>query len=122
MSSQPKPRFVRSANDGQLGRLEEHDGKLMVRLDRPGENIWQVYSANNWLEEPEERPLGVAQVARIAYFADRELRLAQGEFASSVKDWLSLQEDARAKWIASGPPKSSELRRMLYCAIREVLG
>lgn len=114
--------MVRSRLDGQLGEMVERDGIKVVKLDRPGEDLFRPYSPEGWITESEHRPLNPSQISRIAYEADRALRLASGHLSSQVKDWLSLKDEDRIKWIKDGPPESDSRRCDLYDAIIVTLG
>lgn len=90
---------VRNGNDGQLGFLVEHEGRIAVRLDRRETTILP-YSEHAWLPDKEAR-LTTAHVARIAYEADRGLLEAKGTYG--VKGWRELTENVRLDWIRGLP-------------------
>lgn len=111
---------VRSLRDGQLGYLIETDsGSIAVRLDRKAENRIVPFIAAEWRPDKELR-LQPMQIARVAYEADRALRLVTGEYG--VPDWLSLKEATRLDWAAKGLPDSApDLRRSLHRLIIKAL-
>lgn len=105
--------------DGQIGHMVEmEDGRQGVKLDRgtgvTSENIVVPYRKEQW--EPVEEPrLQAMQIARVAFVADRALRLGRGEYG--VAEWDSLRESPRVDWLRNGPPKEDDQRRRLYAAI-----
>lgn len=114
-------RWVRSAVDGQLGYLVEDGGGVRVRLDRPREEIYKRYDPHQWPDAEDTRDLSKMQIARITYEADRAYRLACGEAASVVKDWISMKDEERIQWLKRGramPP----VRHNLRAAIEGVIG
>lgn len=106
--------LVTRRSDGQLGRLVEIEGRPMVRLDRPGQELFEAYDERHWLPA-EKRPIGPMQVKRVCYEADRALRHARGEYG--VKQWEALPEHER---IRMGTPADPE-RGALWDAITEAL-
>jgi hypothetical protein len=110
---------VRSLRDGQLGYLVETDeGALAVRLDRKAENRIVPFVAAEWTPDRETR-LSPMQVARVAYEADRALRLVTGEYG--VPDWISLKEQTRLVWSKGLPEGANEIRAAVYRAVLKVL-
>lgn len=118
---------VRSVKDGQLGYVVESDegrGGMAVRLDRKNETRLVPYNARDWL--PDERArLTAMQIARVAYDADRALRLVTGEYG--LPDWVSLKEPTRIAWSkalqleAHATDESAVIRAALYRGILKVL-
>jgi hypothetical protein len=104
--------------DGQRGHVVlMDDGKLGVQLDRNAEKLvfpLNKRAADEWVVDERAR-LGPMQVARIAYGADRELRMARGEYGA--KEWMSLSERERMAWMQAGAPESDSDRRRLYAAV-----
>jgi hypothetical protein len=110
---------VRSLRDGQLGYLVEGEtGALAVRLDRKAENRVVPFVPSEWTPDKETR-LSAPQIARVAYEADRALRLVTGEYG--VPDWISLREPVRLAWAKGLPAGANEIRTSVYRAILKEL-
>jgi hypothetical protein len=106
---------VRRTTDGQLGFLIEEDGKQRVKLDRrTGETV--PYHPTTWVPDVAPR-LNEAQLSRILYGADRELRIARGEY--SVLEWTRMHERDRVGWKL--PETADATRQAMSKAIRQVL-
>jgi hypothetical protein len=120
---QPVIRKNGAIRDGQRGFVVQmDDGGLGVKLDRAAENL--VFPLNErvpdeWVPDTRSR-LQPMQLARVAYGADRELRIARGEYGA--KDWMSMAERDRIGWMQAGPPLSDLDRRGLFDAILLTLG
>lgn len=117
---------VRSTRDGQLGYVVQSDegAGLAVRLDRKQENRVVPFNPREWVPDEKAR-LTAMQIARVAYEADRALRLVTGEYG--LPDWVSLRENIRLSWLkglqleASATPESAAIRAALYRGILKVL-
>ncbi len=114
---------MRRRNDGQLGfvveRPADDGGGLGIQLDRRAEKIVFPYSTQLWAVDEGTR-LTPSHVARIAYAADRELRMARGEYG--VKEWTAVPEKERMSWMARLPAGADAERVKTYAAIRGALG
>lgn len=112
---------VRSRSDGQLGFVVEHEGQKMVRLDRGqriGAEIRLVpYDENQWQPAPRDK-LAAMGVARVAYDADRALRLARGQYG--IPNWIDLRDQGRS-WLNGPPGDADDERKALYVAIKKVI-
>jgi hypothetical protein len=92
---------LRRVTDGQRGFLviDPETQRKSVRLDRGtklGTDQSTVpYSVHAW-EEDVEVKLTPDQIRRVAYAADRELRIVRGEY--SVKQWIDLKDQERVGW------------------------
>lgn len=119
----PKPserRYYRNARTGDLGYLVERDGKDVIRYDRPNEEILRPYRQDEWIVEREHRKLTAAQIAHVAFEADKKLCLFIGLPNQANREWLSMKDEERIRWIKDGP--SSGLARMhLFGAIKFAL-
>lgn len=111
---------VRSLMDGQIGHtVETEGGGLGVKLDRANENRVVAFNPNLWVAD-EKPPLGPMQVTRVAYEADRALRIARGEYG--VAEWIAVKEAAKVSFMQAGPEKGADpIRRKLNAAILAVL-
>lgn len=110
------------SRDGQRGHVVQmDDGGLGVQLDRAAERLIVPLTERNRTEwAPDTRSsLQPMQMARVSYGADRELRIARGEYG--VKEWMNLAERDRVAWMQAGAPASDADRRRLYLAITAAL-
>lgn len=109
---------VRSTRDGQLGKIvESAEGGLAVRLDRR-EEMLVPYRPQTWV--PDERAKFTAmQIARVAYEADRALRLVMGEYG--VKDFVSLKDAERVATMKGPVAPDGSVRRLLFKAVSMAL-
>lgn len=112
--------YYRSRQDGQRGYMVRRNGKDVIRLDRPMEEIIKPFN-ESWTPDNQVYPLNEHQVARVAFVADRALCGAMGKHDLSRQDWLSLHEKARLKWMKDGP-NSGDVRDDLFDAIMGTLG
>ena len=62
--------YYRSAEDGQRAYLVKRNGKDMVRLDRPMEEILRPLDGS-WRPDTQTYPFTAHQVAEVAFAADR---------------------------------------------------
>lgn len=111
--------LVRHRVTGDLGYLVKRSGKVMVRLDRPAQEILRKHDAD-WIEEERQLPLAQIHVARVAFEADRALCAALSMHEHARKTWNQLSDPERHAWIAKGPVAPIE-RRALYRHVREAL-
>jgi hypothetical protein len=111
--------YYRSAEDGQRAYLVKRGGKDMVRLDRPMEEILRPLDGS-WRPDTQTYPFTAHQVAEVAFAADRALCRTMGKHLDAGKEWLSLKEQARIKWMEEGP-STGDIRDDLYDAIMGTL-
>jgi hypothetical protein len=115
MATDPPPlRWYKSKRDGQLGYMVERHGREMIRLDRPAQDLVEPYSDALWEPVSSERPVNRAQVARIAFAADRALCQMLALHGEVRKEWVGLTDKERAAWVANGPPADPPMRQALY--------
>lgn len=103
---------------GDRGYLVRRAGKGMIRLDRPMEEIL-FKDVGDWVEDVEHRPMTVAQVAQIAFDADRRLCFYIGRHEQSKKEWANLRDKEKQFWMMKGPSETP--RKELYAGIFSVL-
>jgi hypothetical protein len=127
VSEDPKPSdrvYYRSAKDGQRAYLVRREGKDMLKLDRPMEEILHRIDLENltgWVPDVQLHPLTKHAVGKVAYDADVALRRAMGiHMKPQETEWLSMKEQDRIKWMESGPA-SGDVRMDLYDAIMGTL-
>jgi len=113
----PKVRWYKRKSDGQLGYMVDQHGREAIRLDRPAQVIVEPYTDSKWEPVSAERPVTKAQVARIAFAADRALCLMLALHGEARKEWVGLSDKDRIEWVANGPPADPPLRRAMYQAI-----
>lgn len=116
--------YYRSAKDGQRAYLVRRNGKDMLRLDRPMEEILHPIDLENspeWRPDVTTPPLTPHAIAAVAFAADRALCKATGvQLKSHQTEWLSMKEQARIDWMNEGP-KTGDIRDDLYDAIMGTL-
>lgn len=113
-------KLVRDKLTGDLGYLVKRSGKLMVRLDRPNQEILKRYSEDGWQDEETQRPLAPIHAAKVAFEADRALCAALSMHEHAKKDWSKLSDGERHKWLSQGPVAPLE-RTALYRAVMDIL-
>ena len=110
--------YYRHVREGQRGFMVERDGKQLIKLDRPNEEILRPFREHEWMLDREARPLNKHQIGKVSFEADKALCEALGEYDGSKRDWLSLTDEKRIRWIERGPPPGP--RKELYNAICKV--
>lgn len=100
---------------GDRGYLVRRDGVDYVKLDRPNEEILKRHNGE-WHKDEEHRPMTTAQIAQVAYEADRKLCFFLGKHERARKEWVSLSDKERIAWMREGP-KEPGPREELYVAI-----
>lgn len=113
---------VSRVSDGQRGRVVMHEGRKLIRIDRPPatkgmDDPLVPLDLNLWERSDERPPLGKMQIARIQWDAVKSLRRCRGEYG--VRDWESVSDDDRATFAAL-PPLEPEQRRV-WEAVRTAL-
>lgn len=111
--------WYRNAATGDRGYVVRRDGKAMIRLDRPHQEILKRLD-ETWIEEDATRPLSPIHIARICFEADRALCAALGDMQKARADWQKLTDHQRQAWITQGPARPAQ-RAVLYSAIRQVM-
>lgn len=116
--------YYRSARDGQRAYLVRRGGKDMMRLDREMEEILHPVDLANmheWRPDNQVHPINTHQLAQVAFAADRELCRVLGKPVEARREWLSMKEQDRVKWMQDGPD-TGDIRDDLYDAIQGTLG
>lgn len=112
--------YYRSSQDGELGWVVDRGGVRYIQLNRPMEEILRPWNGGaNWVPEVERRPINKAQLAKVCFEADRALCHALGIVDQSKKEWASLTDIERIRWMEKGP-KGTE-RGAVWLAIHHVL-
>ena len=118
---EPKDReYFRNRQTGELGYKVIREGVSKIRKDRPMEDLCTPYSDTQWKPEEERRPLTEYQLARIAFAADKEVCTFLGLHERSRREWLSMQDGERSRWVQDGPSEEDDAtpeRVMLYESI-----
>jgi hypothetical protein len=107
--------YYRHVREGQRGYRVQRDGKDLIKLDRPSEDIVVPFREHEWMLDRESRPLNAQQVARASFEADKAICEAMGLHLESRRDWRNMTDEQRIKWITQGP--AAGLRRQVYDAI-----
>lgn len=108
--------YYRSRQDGQRGFMVRRDGKDMIRLDREMEEILHPMDMNVWKADVQIHPINAYQLAQVAFAADREFCRVTGRTMEGKREWLSLKEKERVKWLQDGPD-TGDVRDDLHDAI-----
>ena len=89
---------------GDRGYLVRREGRDVIRLDRGSHEDIRTYNQHDWKPDETYRPLTRMHLAAIAFGADRVLCGYVGRHEQARKEWLSLRDEERAKWLKDGPP------------------
>ena len=118
--AEPARSYYRHRQDGNLGYLVQRQGRLYVRLDRPGDPAERPFHDAEWIAEEEVRPLTRMQVARVAFEADKMLCISFGLHKEGRAEWMNLRDDDRIAFMQEGPkdPKRSELWSVIIETLR----
>lgn len=115
--------YYRSRKDGQRAYLVRRNGKDMLRLDRPMEEILHRIDIENhpeWELDVKIPPLSLHAIAAVAFAADRALCKATGvQLKAHQGEWLSMKEQDRIAWMNEGP--KGGIREDLYDVIMGTL-
>jgi hypothetical protein len=112
--------YVRSTKSGDLGWLVRRDGKDVVKLDRPFQEIVVEYNVDEWPQEMDHRPIPHARLVKMAFEFDRMLLRELGDHERARKDWHQLSEEQRKAWIEKGP-KNPPIRAIMYRTLMDTL-
>lgn len=116
--------WYRSATSGQRGWKVLRGKNVYIKIDRPEQDIEQLWREGDWIAEKERRPLTKWQIAKVSFEADRELCRVLGLVAASKREWHSLKEEIRQDWMREGPAGSTAeatMRQALYDTIMDHL-
>lgn len=105
---------------GDFGWKVWRNGVEHIKYDRPGTDHVVKYRSAEWKERTERRPMSPAQLAQVAFEADRVLCERLQLFDKAKKSWTGLEARERAAWIERGP-KGHPDREALYQAIWSTL-
>lgn len=111
--------YVRSDGTGQLGWLVRRGGEIMVKYDRPNQDIVVKHSAA-WVQIVDHRPCSHAQIVQVAFEADKMLLKLLGMHDKARKEFRDLAEKQLVAWLEEGP-KNPPIRSILYRTILDVL-
>lgn len=115
----PEPRdrvWYEHRQTGDRGWMVRRDGKDWIRLDR-GPRVERLQPVNPaaWRQVNDYRPMTEHQLAQVAFEADRKLCFFLGQHERSRKEWESLSDKARIRYVKEGP--GGDHRQVLYDAI-----
>lgn len=101
--------FYRHRDTGELAYLVKLDGKLKLRMNRPGETILKAFSEELWVKEEAARyDLAPMQRAKVAFAADKELCMLLGLPTLARRDWLKMRDHERIAWMSNGPEPTGD--------------
>jgi hypothetical protein len=103
---------------GDRGYLVRRGGVDMLRRDLP--QSFPQTLGSDWVKDDNYRPLAIGQLARVAYNACQELNQVMG-YAGEKRDWLSLPDEERARWLSGTGPDGGREAKLLYKVIWKVL-
>lgn len=109
--------WYRRASDGQKGYFCRRGGKDYILLDRPMEEVLLPFRKREWISDSQTRPLTKAQVAFIAFEADKAMCQVLGQFELARRDWQMLRDQERLDFIKDGPdatgPRALQWRALM---------
>lgn len=106
--------YLRHSSTGDLARVVEHEGQMMIKPDLPGSPVY--YPITRWREfniEEHPKKLPPGSWARVAYDADRALCEMHPELRRQ-KEWLNLGAMEKAAWIERRVKFDNIIRLELY--------
>ena len=112
--------YVRSSRTGDRGYLVRREGKDVVRLDRPMQELL-FPKGPEWVADEFGSLLLESQVAHICFAADRAICGAVGLHMESRKGWQDLSDAERLKFLGDGPPRTQVVRGVVYDAIKAAM-
>lgn len=122
--SEPPPKlgtYLRHNRTGDLARVVEKDGKMMIKPDLPGSPVYYPMTRlHEFNVEVAPKKLPPGSWARVAYEADRALCEIHPEMKRQI-EWNSLHPLTRAAWIERRFKFDSVLRLELHNLIADFL-
>lgn len=94
--------WYRHRESGDLAYLARVGEKLMLALDRPGQQILKKLT-DDWVEEHSRYELMPMQRALVALEADKALCKLLGLVPQSRRDWTMMRPVERQAWLENGP-------------------
>lgn len=108
--------YYRSKMTGDRGWLVRREGKDLIRLDRPMEEL--LRPLHGWQRDEEALLLPASQAAQVAFEADRALCRIYGLHAEARKTWADLKDKERIAFINDGiDDREHPVRSEVYTAI-----
>lgn len=108
--------YYRDIRTGDLGYMVRRNGRDLIRMDRPAQEILRQFSTLQFTPDNDYRPISKVIIQKIAFVADRELCRALGMHNLAAKPWDSLKQKEQVDWLENGP-QHPEVRQKLYQAI-----
>jgi hypothetical protein len=100
--TEPVPKigtYLRHELTGDLVRIVEHEGKMMIKPDLPGSPVYYPMTRlHEFIVQEQPKRLPPGSWARVAFEADRALCEVHPEFKRQP-EWISLHPVAKAAWI-----------------------
>lgn len=114
-------RYYRDSQTGDRGYFVVREGRDMIRLDRPmEERLYPV--SDRWEREHDYRPLTPAQIAQVAFTADKELCRFLGLHEDARKDWSMQPERERIRFMHHGPVATGVRLEMFHSIVSLLTG
>jgi hypothetical protein len=112
--------YYRNNQTGQRAYVVMHNGQQMLMLDLP-HGVLQRLDTSAWTLALESRPLTPADVARVAFAADRQLCRLLAIY-QHVKDFKDLTGQQVVAFATLGPGKTAHPARIaLWRAITDAM-
>lgn len=115
--------YYRDATTGDLGWMVWRKGIAHIHLDRSQDKIERKYVAEHWTLDREPVPFTLGQVAQIQFAADCKVCYYTGKMLLARRQWQTMPEAERLKFMKDGPDDKSENqeRRKVFLAIQVAL-
>lgn len=113
--------YYRSRSTGDRGYIVRRDGREMVRLDRPMQEIL-FPKTGEWALDEEATLLVPMQAVQIAFAADRQVCLAVGLHGDARVTWQDMSDEKRVAFAKKGPEDGEHpIRGAVYEALKAAM-
>lgn len=117
----PDREWFRHETRGDRGYRVRRNGKDMIRLDRPMQELLEPLTGQ-WKRDEYGSLFLHEQISRVAFQADRGMCALVGLHPESRVTWQDLPDKQRTEFIRNGPPEEAHpARRVVYEAIFKAL-
>ncbi len=104
--------YYRNNATADRGYMVKRYGADHIKLDRgPGTDETKLFRSDEWTQEARSKRFAAHEVAQIAYVADCRLWRSLGNAKESKREWISLPEEERIRFLSEGPKVSADHRR-----------
>ena len=113
--------YFRSKATGDRGYVVRREGREVIRLDRPMQEI--IFpKTGDWIEDETATLILPMQAVQVAFAADRQACLALGLHGDSRVTWQDLTDAKRIDFAKYGPSdKEHPMREAVYVALRDAM-